>query len=197
MKIHSITTLALMTVAALAGCTSQASTVAPAGPGDHGNPHEEATEIIAIPVTGIYEDYATGGAVWCGTPPDCHPYLSFGINFTGTLTGEAMGIASDSPPDPAHPDHANFEKKPVTFNGAIEGCGSGSLGFVIKGYLQPTAQDVFTNETIEYVPGSASTGFARVVDIFASFDGDSYAWPGPVKLSGTVWCRAETNAVAI
>jgi len=154
-------------------------------------PHAAAPgELRAIPITGIYSDYPTGAGASCSSPSTCGAVMPFGIHFTGTMAGEAMGIAhagADSL-DPAAPTHVSFTKDPVLFTGSIEGCGSGSLSFVIRGWGTADTGGLYLNETGQFVPGSASEGFAGVADVFWAVK-DHNSYPRPTAIEGTAWCR--------
>ena len=155
-----------------------------------------AGELLDVPITGVYRDYVTGGGTGCLEPSaGCDPaVVSFGINFTGTMRGEAFGMARMGPASfhPEAPDHPSAEKDPVTFTGTIDGCGAGSLALVIHAVTQLDAQGGTINETGTFVPGSATGGLAGVEELFFAFD-EHARWPAAVPIHGFARCRAPAS----
>jgi hypothetical protein len=152
--------------------------------------HEGARE---IPIKGFYRDYGffAGSGVSCVSPPDCEVYIPSGYNFTGTMTGDALGTAHGNVKgwDPSKPDRYSGWKSPISFIGTIEGCGTGSLNFAVQYRFQaPDANGLPANETGQFIPGSASTGLASVADIQWAIT-DFKGYPMSVPMHGTAWCR--------
>lgn len=191
-------------IVAFSGCaTPLAAHGAP--PGTHvGNLPEDAGEVQsqqqspnategkhalrALPVKAMYFDYQTTAAgVGCAQPPFGCLHMSGSVNFTGGMRGQAAYIVHDLPPDPATPQRfLHYIKNPFTFTGSIDGCGSGSLGFTVVGFFALDNQGLQVNETLQYVPGSATTGFAGLAAAVLTIDTHDY--PNPVPITGTVWC---------
>jgi hypothetical protein len=193
MQPNSILFILSLTLAAASGCVTIPAPPT-AGPGD-ALPNPGDLQVISIEGSAETPGALTPDQAAClppGNPNptgDCEVFAEEFISVAGTLNG----TIDDSGHYHFLADGTAVVTGRQVFTGSIAGCGSGSLSFTYAGATTnavPDAQGRFPgydNNTL--VKGSATTGFAGVVDAWLREDyliDAKYAATGTV--SGKIWC---------